>query len=351
MTQTSFRIGRHDIGTGAAPVFLPDIGTFFNDDTSLAVAMIDALADAGITMLKGEVLHDASICLDDDTTVTYADRDGTVQSERYRDLIERKVVPLNAYETIFAHARNRGMDIVVSVYDRKGLDFSVDIGVVAVKVATSNIVHRPLIELMAHTGLPVLVDTGDSSLEEIDRAIAWLRDAGGERIIVEHSPYPPPVPITRHDLRFMVTLGDCLGLPFGLSDHHTGEEMLYAATALGACVLEKGVCPDGLRREQDVAHSLSVSDVPRVVQGCRAIHQALGRPVRTLARTRPKKTSRMGLVAARDLAPGDQVTLESVGFAFPAVGIPVENWELVDGKHMAQRVAAGVPIGWRDVAF
>ena len=34
-----------------------------------------------------------------------------------------------------------------------------------------------------------------------------------------------------------------------------------------------------------------------------------------------------------------------------AKGIPVEDWGLVDGKCLAQRVAAGIPIGWSDVAF
>lgn len=351
MMQTGFKIGGLGIGEDGPPLFLPDIGTFFNDDTGMAIELIDALADAGVSVLKGEVLHDASICLDDNTSTSYVDRDGSVRSERYRELIERKVVSLKAYEEMFKHAQGRGMDVVVSVYDRKGLDFSVDIGVAAVKVATSNIVHRPLIELMAQTGLPVLLDTGDSSLEEVDRAVAWARDAGASKMIVEHSPYPPPAPVTRHDLRFMVTLGGCLGLPFGLSDHHAGEEMLYAATALGACLLEKGVCPDNLRREQDVAHALPVSDVPRVMQACLTIHQALGQTVRPLARARPKKLSRMGLVAARNLVPGDHISLETVSFAFPVKGIAVEYWECVEGKTVTNRIGAAAPIDWSDVAF
>ena len=351
MTQTGFMIGGHEIGQDEPPLFLPDIGTFFNDDIGVAIELIDALADAGVSVLKGEVLHDASICLDDDTSISYVDREGAVRSERYRDLIDRKVVSLKAYEGIFRHARDRGMDVMVSVYDRKGLDFSVDIGVAAVKIATSNIVHRPLIEFMAQTGLPILLDTGDSSLEEIDRAVSWARDAGAGRMIVEHSPYPPPAPVARHDLRFMVTLGACLGLPFGLSDHHAGEEMLYAATALGACLLEKGVCPDGLRLEQDVAHALPVSDVRRVMQSCLTIHQALGQTVRPLARGRPKKLSRMGLVAAHDLSPGDHISLETVSFAFPVRGIAVEHWGCVEGKPVTSRIGAGVPIDWSDVAL
>lgn len=350
MSFVSFTLGAHRVTQGGAPLFLPDIGTFFNQDEGLALEMVDRLAEAGVAVVKGEVLHDPDICLDDGTPIRYPDRQGVMREEPYRRLIERKVVPLAAYERIFRHARDRGIGIVLSIYDLTGLRFALDLGVDGLKVATSNIVHQPLITAMAATGLPLLIDTGDSSLEEIDRAISWARAAGGEKLLVEHSPYPPPAGPERHDLRFMVTLGRSLGLPFGLSDHHGGEEMLYAATALGASLLEKGVCPDDLDGEQDVAHALPIGQVARVLRSCDTIHAALGREYRPLDRNRPRKLSRMGLVAARDLAPDEPISLETVRFAFPAHGVGVEEWEEAVGRSLAHPVAAGQPVGWHDLS-
>lgn len=350
MSFTPFNLGSHAVTPGGAPLFLPDIGTFFNQDEGLALEMVDRLAEAGVRVIKGEVLHDPDICLDDGTAVRYPDRQGGMREEPYRRLIERKVVPLPTYERIFGHARDRGMGIVLSIYDLTGLRFALDLDVDGLKVATSNIVHQPLITVMAATGRPLLIDTGDSSLEEIDRAVSWARDGGAERLLVEHSPYPPPAGPERHDLRFMVSLGRSLGLPFGLSDHHHGEEMLYAATALGASLLEKGVCPDGLDGEQDVAHALPIGQVARVEQACATIHTALGREYRPLDRNRPRKLSRMGLVAARDLAPGEPLSLETVRFAFPARGIRVEQWEEAAGRCLVRGVAAGQPVGWHDLS-
>lgn len=350
MCHPHFNLGGHPITPGAAPLFLPDIGTFFNQDEGLACELVDRLVDSGVAVVKGEVLHDPDICLDDGTPIRYPDRQGAMREEHYRRLIERKVVPLPTYERIFRHARDRGMGIVLSIYDLTGLRFALDLGVDGLKVATSNIVHQPMIAAMAATGLPLLIDTGDSSLEEIDRAVAWARAAGAEKLLVEHSPYPPPAGPDRHDLRFMVTLGQALGLPFGLSDHHAGEEMLYAATALGAALLEKGVCPDGLDGEQDVAHALSISSVARVLRSCATIHAALGRAHRPLDRERPRKLSRMGLVAARDLTAGEALSLDTIRFAFPARGIKVEDWEEAAGQTLARPVAAGRPVCWHDLA-
>ncbi|WP_319381544.1 hypothetical protein [Thiomicrorhabdus sp.] len=45
------------------PLFLPDIGTYFNQDIEQAKAMVNALLAAGVTALKGEILQTADICL------------------------------------------------------------------------------------------------------------------------------------------------------------------------------------------------------------------------------------------------------------------------------------------------
>jgi sialic acid synthase SpsE len=52
----------------------------------------------------------------------------------------------------------------------------------------------------------------------------------------------------------------------------------------------------------------------------------------------------MGLVAARELAAGERIARESVRFAFPAVGIPVEDWDEVAGRRLARAARAGEPL-------
>ena len=346
---TEYSIGEHPIGLGAAPLFLPDIGTFFNKDAEVAEQLLCALADAGITVVKGEILHDPELCLDDETAERYADRDGGVVTERYRDLIERKVVSLETYAQLFERCKQLGMEFVLSVYDLAGADFGKDIGAIGLKIASSNIVHQPLIEHVARMSLPMIVDTGHATVEEISRCINWAIDAGAQTIVVEHSPAAPPNPLKLHNLRFMCTLGATFGLPFGLSDHHAGDEMLYAAVAMGASVLEKGVCPDWLQTEQDVGHALPVSRVRGVVAKCNNIYEALGDGVRNLPRDRQKYVSRMGLVAKRDLAEGDRISPDTVTFAWPAKGIPVEHWGEVIGWRVRTSVDRGRVIAWSDV--
>jgi sialic acid synthase SpsE len=149
----------------------------------------------------------------------------------------------------------------------------------------------------------------------------------------------------------MQTLGQAVGLPYGLSDHHGGDEMLLAATALGATVLEKGVCPDDMGDEQDGGHAMPISDVAEVLQRIHAIADGLGSGIRTLPRQRDKYISRMGLVARIDLQPGDELNLETVRFAFPALGVGTEYWSEVVGCSVKQSISAGEVLDWPAIDF
>ena len=344
-----FEIAGVPVGPDHPPIVLPDIGTFFNQDFALAESMIKSVSAAGCKFLKGEILHRADICLDDDTKETYYGVKTGLVSERYRELVERKVVPLNVVKDQMALARSLKLDVVLSVYDIEGADFAAQQGAVAIKAASSNIAHEPLIRYIAALKLPMIIDTGKSTMEEIARAVQWARDAGAERLIVEHSPDAPPAPVAQHHLRMLKTLAQVFSCPVGLSDHHAGSEMMIAGAALGASILEKGVCPDGVPVDQDVTHALPLSQLSDLRVMCQNVHAALGSPMRTLKRDRAKPAARMGLVARCDLAAGDVISLATVDFAFPAKGIETEHWSIVDGWTVSGEIKAGTPIRWNDV--
>ncbi|RME32958.1 MAG: hypothetical protein D6786_09075, partial [Gammaproteobacteria bacterium] len=105
----SFTLHDHELADGRPPLFLPEIGTFFNQDIDTARRLVGELREAGATVVKGEVLHDADIALDDDTPETYLDVAGNAVTERYRDLIERKVVPLSDYELLYGECTRQGL--------------------------------------------------------------------------------------------------------------------------------------------------------------------------------------------------------------------------------------------------
>ena len=345
------------VGANLPPVVLAEIGALFNRDLDMAARLIEriaALRAAGLglpLLLKGEILHDASICLDDDSVETYQSASGERRVERYRDLIERKALSLEEYRQIFALSRAARLPIVMSVYDRVGAAFAVEEGAVALKIASSNITHLPLIRAAAALGRPLIIDSGRASLAEIDRAFRTAQEAGACGIVLEHSPDGHPAPPENHNLRTLRTLADTFRAPVGLSDHHVGHEMMFAAIALGANLIERNVVEAAGGLDQDHAFASSVDRLASLVRSLHAVWVALGAPFRDVRNKQGliATSARMGLVARRDVAVGDLLGEDTVSFAFPRKGIGVEDFDLVTGWRFAGPVAAGKPIGWGDV--
>lgn len=337
------RIGRNLIGNGASPLFLPDIDVYFKHDIQGAYYLVDALIDAGITTLKGALLHNPEICLPVGEVGYFVPEEG-IRRERYRDVIERHIVPLDTLRRIYGDARDKGLELVLSVYDDEGLELAIELDSVAVKIPSSNIVHAPLIRNAASTGRTLILDTGRSTMGEIERAVMWAKVSGANAIIIQHSPPGPPALPSDFNLNMMIEMGrkhDCFD---GLSDHYRGIEMLLAATALGVDVLEKGVCLDNTKPDIDIAHALPVSQVADTMQKIEAIYQALGNTERILPEGRPIPPDRMCLVAKEDLEAGTRISQEKVRFAFPQEGLPVEQWDEYVDKPLLKFVKAGEAI-------
>ena len=343
----TIQVGRNIIGNGHPPAFWADIDVYFKGDEVVAKKLIDELAAAGANTVKGALLHDLNICLPQNSETSYYIEGKGIVEEPYYDILKRHVCPLDKLERIYKYAQSKGMDVVLSVYDFEGVDFAVELGVAAIKIPTSNIVHHPLIKYASKTGLPIVLDTGKSTMNEIERAIKWVRCEGNEKIIVQHSPPGPPAPPEKFHLNMMVEIGRRFGVFIGLSDHFAGNEMMYLATALGAHVVEKGLCSDDSKEDIDLAHALKVKDVQKVVSNLEISYKSLGDKERVLENNRPRPKDRMGLLAKGDLRPGETITESKLKFAFPTLGIPVENWEAVLGRKICSQVRGGEPLLWK----
>lgn len=342
------KIGSQYIGAGEMPLFLPDIDVYFKNDIDGADRLVNELFGLGVTTLKGAILHDAEICLPVGDTGYFVPGEG-IRTENYRAVIDRHVMPLKTFRRIYSDARDKGLDLVLSVYDEPGVALAIELEAAALKIPSSNITHAVLIRDAASTGLPLIVDTGRSTMDEISRAVGWARQAGTKVLIVEHSPPGPPAPVGAFDLNMMTALGESYDCYCGLSDHFMGIDMMLVAAARGADIIEKGVCLDRTESDIDIAHALPISQVGNALEKIGLYHQSLGARERILPSNRPLPPDRMCVVAAVDLPAGTPITRSNVRFAFPPLGIGSENWDSLDGRPVKRFVPAGQPLQDDDV--
>ena len=73
-----------------------------------------------------------------------------------------------------------GIDWFASPWDVPSVEFLEGLDVVAHKVASASLTDLELLDALAATGKPVILSTGMSTIEEIDRAVEVL---GTERLV------------------------------------------------------------------------------------------------------------------------------------------------------------------------
>ncbi|HEX9702356.1 MAG TPA: N-acetylneuraminate synthase family protein, partial [Rhodospirillales bacterium] len=113
----------------------------------------------------------------------------------------------------------------------------------AIKIASGDIDFEPAIRAAAATGKPVFLSTGLATMDEVETAVGWFRDAAGakdirDRLILMHCVTAYPAPVEQANVQAVPFLAAKTGLRVGYSNHVIGLEACLGAVALGACALE-----------------------------------------------------------------------------------------------------------------
>lgn len=340
-------IGGVKIGDEHPVTVAAEIGSFFGQDIGLAKEYIDFAKSVGVDFLKTEILHDLSILHDKSMPITYKTDDGD-KTENYYDMLKRKQISLKDYEKLITYSIDKGLPVIASVYDIKGIDFLKAVGGAATKIASQNVTNLPLIEHCAKVGLPMVMDAGNSLLHELAASISWAEQNEIKGIVINHRPDGHPCPPEGHHMRILQTYSQTFDWPVGLACHYPSDEMIYLAIGMGARFIEKPLYHQRHRDDVDTTYVLYYDDYREMVRNVRNCSAALGQRFRT-------KQSEFGLacraclVSSENIKKGEKLSISNLDFAWPMTGIHTALWNDVKGKSVKRDLAKGEVIQFGDI--
>lgn len=336
------------VGNDNKPVFVAEVGAFFNKEINKAIDFLKKAVDAGVPVFKTEILHDENVVLKSaDINVKYNHFSGS-KIEDYRKFIERKVVKLSDYEKLFKEAKKQNMPIIATVFDEIGIEFLKNNGGDAIKISRNNLNNIPLLQKSADSGLPIILDTGEILLSEISKSIELLKKKDC-KIIVNHHPGHNPSKAEDHNMNLISTYKSMFGIPIGLSCHYEGYEMIYVAIACGANLIEKGVVDDPTKEEADIISAMPFEDLTNLLKKIEDCWVSLGTGVQKKFSNRDLST-RTGMFAKRNLKKGEKINQEVIGFAWPPNGISPEYWEIIKDWVISDDINKGDPITFKFIS-
>lgn len=266
---------------------------------------------------------------------------GTDQSQL--DMCRAIHLPLEAYAELKALCEEEGIGFMSTPFDLVSIDLLADLGQAWFKIPSGEITNLPYLRRIAKKGIPVILSTGMSTIDEIERAIEILTgtckefpsesDLTRDDIVVLHCNTEYPTPMQDVNLRAMKTLADRLGVRTGYSDHTCGIEVPVAAAALGACVIEKHFTLDKNLPGPDHKASLDPQELAAMVTSIRNVELALGSEDKCVSPSEAKNINiaRKSIVAARAIKAGETLTEENITVKRPGGGVSPMKWDEVIG--------------------
>ncbi|GAB3392611.1 N-acetylneuraminate synthase family protein [Humibacter soli] len=264
-------IGSNVIGTGNPVYVIGEIGLNHNGDVEIAKRLIDVAADAGAQAVKFQKRTPAISTPEHMKNTPRQTPWGEMTYLEYRYRVE---FDHDQYVELGDYATMRGLDWFASPWDVPSVEFLEDLNVCAYKVASASVTDLELLEAMRATGKPVILSTGMSTMEQIDRAVAVF---DGSPLVVLHATSTYPLPAEEANLRMIHTLGERFtGVPIGYSGHEPGLQISLAAVAIGATAVERHITLDRTMWGSDHAASLEPQGLQHLIRDIRIIEQAMG---------------------------------------------------------------------------
>jgi N-acetylneuraminate synthase len=284
------KIGNTLIGDGHPCYIVAEIGINHNGSVAIAKQLIDLASAAGCNAVKFQKRTIDVVYTPEELAKPRESPFGETNGDLKRGL----EFGLPQYREIDQYCRHEELAWFASCWDEASVDFIHQFNPPCYKIASASLTDDNLLRYIRGKGKPILLATGMSTLEEVDRAVEVL---GTKDLIILHAVSTYPALYEQLNLLVIPELKKRYGVPIGYSGHETGLPSSVAAVALGACVVERHITLDRSLWGSDQAASLGPNGVIRLIRDIRLIEVSMGSPVkRVLDEEKPiiKKLRRVG---------------------------------------------------------
>lgn len=334
-------IGGRAIGPGSPCFLIAEAGVNHNGSLDLALKLVDAAVCAGADAVKFQTFTAARVVTRDAPKAAYQ-KETTGSEESQLEMLQKLELSPNAHREIQAYCGKRGIPFLSTPFDEESADFLEGLHVPAFKIPSGEITNLPFLEHVARKGKPLIVSTGMSSMEEVESAVAVIRQAGNDDLALLHCVSAYPAEAADANLSAMRTMAQAFDVPIGYSDHTLGIEVALAAVALGAHVLEKHFTLDRNLPGPDHRASLEPDEMSALVRGVRTVEAAIGhgRKEPAACEADVAAVSRKSIVTACDIAAGTRINRDLLVMKNPGTGWAPSMLGQVIGRVAAKDIPA-----------
>lgn len=327
-----------------------------------AKQLVDEAAAAGVDAVKWQTHNVEDEQLDIDVTAPHfkgSDRYSWVTRNTNATPFEAFWKPLKAY------CDKKGIYFLSTPMSRGAAKMLDSVGMQFWKIGSGDILDFVMLDYMRESGKPIIISSGMSTLEEVKRAVAFLREKN-DKVALLHCVSQYPCPPEELRLPTIELYKEIFQMPIGFSDHSLSFDSVETAVALGATIIEKHFSMDRELYGADHKVSFTPGEFKELVDRAHAAYESGSRKKAVLAsdfakraQTAPREKClqegesafrplfRKSLMAGHDMSVGTVLTKDVLYAMRPqqyAGGLPSEEYESVLGKTITKALKKYDPI-------
>ena len=343
------KIGNFDLNSDGVFI-IAELSANHGGKIEIAKETIKAAKEIGADAIKLQTYTADTLTLDSDKE-DFIIKGGTLWDDRkLYDLYKEAYLPWEWHKELFEYAREIGIDIFSSPFDKTAVDFLEELEPSAYKIASFEITDYELIRYTASKGRPIIISTGIATIDEIQDAVDICRSEGNNDIILLKCTSAYPAALEDANLLTIPNLAETFGVISGFSDHTLGTTAPIVATTLGAKVIEKHFILDKLIGGADADFSLDKEEFAEMIKAVRDTEQLLGKVDYSM--TDKKKKSRQfsrSLYVAEDIKEGEILTEKNVRSVRPGYGLHPKYLNDILGKRAIKDLSFGTALNINDI--
>ena len=317
-------------------VIIAEAGVNHSGDIEMAKKLIDVASNAGVDYVKFQTFKANKIVTKNAKRANYQNINTKNLDSQY-EMLKKLELDEDTHHSLIKYCNEKSVKFLSTAFDLDSLEFLYNIGIRLAKVPSGEITNYPYLKKVAQLFPEVILSTGMSTMDEINKAVGVLLKFGinKDSLTILHCNTEYPTPMSDVNLMGMLHIQTELGVKVGYSDHTLGIEVPIAAVALGAIVIEKHFTIDRNLPGPDHKASLEPNELKLMVKSIRNIEKAIsGSKIKEPSKSelKNKQIIRKSIVAIKPIIKGEIFNNKNIGIKRPGTGISPMNWESIIGQ-------------------
>lgn len=342
MIQTKY----NKIDADQIPYIIAEIGLNHNGNVDLAIQMIEQAAASGAQCTKFQMYNT-------DLFIQGKARLGEGQEGSLADFFRTFELKADEWRRLVQVANANQVDFLCSVFDIDSLLFYKQLlrengyDQFYMKVASTDLTNRHLLEQAKSNDFQLMISTGASNQDEIDRTMGWV----GEPLVLFQCVSSYPANAADYNLQLISNWQKIYNCEIGISDHCEDNLVSLAGYLMGASVIERHFTIDRNLPGPDQSLSITPQQLRQLHRDLKSLQLAKGNGQKESmpSEAAVRQFGRRSLYYSRSLAKGKTLsTTDIIALRPGGTGVSVENISSMLGKTLNKQVNLGDLLSFHD---